>query len=303
QFAWQPQLSPSGPLLVLVSLREQLAYVYRNGLRIGRSSVSTGKKGYETPIGVFTILQKHQEHYSNLYDNAPMPFMQRLTWSGVALHAGNVPGYPASHGCVRLPYAFSELLFGATTTGVTVVIAEGGTAPTLVSGELLATTPAAAAMPDASVEWTWHPERALQGPLTIVLSTRDRRVVVLRDAIEIGRSTVTVTGDAPVGTTAYMLLEGRTDEPSQIVPGRMALRWMSVSGDGAAAQTAPLAVLASRLAVPASFSRQVYDALTDGTTVVITDEALRSGEGDSALTILRADAGPGEGAEAGQQLP
>ena len=102
EFAWEPQLSNGGPLLVVVNIQEQMAYVYRNGLRIGRTSVSTGKAGHETPTGVFTILEKHEEHYSNKYNNAPMPFMQRLTWDGVALHAGKIPGYQASHGCVRL---------------------------------------------------------------------------------------------------------------------------------------------------------------------------------------------------------
>ena len=88
EFIWSPQAVPAGPLVMVISLDEQRAYVYRNGLRIGVSTVSTGKKGYETPTGVFTILQKKKDHKSNLYDDAPMPFMQRLTWDGVALHAG-----------------------------------------------------------------------------------------------------------------------------------------------------------------------------------------------------------------------
>ena len=94
EYAWHPELSPQGPVVLIVSLPEQLAYVYRNGVIIGASTVSTGKKGHETPTGVFTILQKHEDHYSNLYNNAPMPYMQRLTWTGVALHAGRLPGVP-----------------------------------------------------------------------------------------------------------------------------------------------------------------------------------------------------------------
>ena len=109
---------------MVVSLPEQRAYVYRNGVLIGASTVSTGKKGHETPTGVFTILQKHEDHYSNLYDNAPMPYMQRLTWSGVALHAGKLPGYPASHGCVRMPYEFARKLYAETKTGLTVVVSD-----------------------------------------------------------------------------------------------------------------------------------------------------------------------------------
>src|SRR5689334_7248328 len=124
EFIWRPEVSPRGPVVVVVSLPEQLVHVYRNGVTIGVSTCSTGKPGNRTPTGVFTILQKRAEHYSSTYNNAPMPNMQRLTWRGVALHAGNLPGYPASHGCIRLPTRFSALLFGATSLGMTVVITE-----------------------------------------------------------------------------------------------------------------------------------------------------------------------------------
>src|SRR6188472_1100902 len=127
EYWWRPQLSPSGPLMVLVSVPQQTMHVYRNGILIGRSTVSTGSKGNATPGGVFSILEKKQEHYSKKYDNAPMPNMQRLTWSGICMHSGNLPGYPASHGCVRLPYDFSQLLFQATTKGGTVVVGDDKT--------------------------------------------------------------------------------------------------------------------------------------------------------------------------------
>jgi hypothetical protein len=125
EFRWMPELAPTGDdTVVIVSLPEQRAHVYRNGVRIGVSTVSTGKAGKETPTGVFPILQKRKEHYSNLYDNAPMPYMQRLTWDGVALHAGKIPGYPASNGCVRLPREFARKLFEATGHGTLVVVAD-----------------------------------------------------------------------------------------------------------------------------------------------------------------------------------
>ena len=124
EFQWTPELAPSGPMVIVVSLPEQRAHVYRNGVRIGVSTISSGKPGNETPTGVFTILEKKRMHHSNLYNNAPMPFMQRLTWDGIALHAGRIPGQPASHGCVRLPLAFSEHLFEATEREMTVVIAD-----------------------------------------------------------------------------------------------------------------------------------------------------------------------------------
>ena len=87
-------------------------------------TISSGKAGKETPTGTFEILQKKQMHHSNLYNNAPMPFMQRLTWDGIALHAGKLPGYPASHGCIRLPAAFAKLLFAETRKGMLVVVAD-----------------------------------------------------------------------------------------------------------------------------------------------------------------------------------
>ena len=110
--------------MIVISLPEQLVHVYRNGVTIGVSTCSTGKPGNRTPTGVFTILQKNADHYSSTYNNAPMPNMQRLTWRGVALHAGNLPGYPASHGCVRLPKNFSKVLFSVTQLGTPVIIAD-----------------------------------------------------------------------------------------------------------------------------------------------------------------------------------
>ena len=123
-YLWQPELAPDGPVVIIVSIPEQRVYVYRNGIQIGVSTCSTGKPGHSTPTGVFVVLQKDKNHHSSTYNNAPMPNMQRLTWSGIALHAGDLPGYPASHGCVRLPMEFSQLIFGITQLGIPVIIAD-----------------------------------------------------------------------------------------------------------------------------------------------------------------------------------
>jgi hypothetical protein len=131
EFTWQPEASPYGAVLVVVSIEDQLAYVYRNGVRIATTTVSTGRPGYDTPTGIFQILQKKKMHHSNLYDDAEMPFMQRLTWDGVALHAGRIPGRPASHGCVRLPSKFAPLLYDVTYHGGTVVVTDAASAATL----------------------------------------------------------------------------------------------------------------------------------------------------------------------------
>ena len=123
-WVWRPELAPDGAVEVVVSIPLQIAYIYRGGTLIGATTVSTGQPGNDTPVGRFEILQKREKHFSNLYDGAPMPFMQRLTWDGIALHGGQIPGYPASHGCVRLPHKFAKQLFSATNLGATVVIVD-----------------------------------------------------------------------------------------------------------------------------------------------------------------------------------
>ncbi|WP_052507806.1 L,D-transpeptidase family protein [Sphingomonas hengshuiensis] len=114
----------SGPVMIVVSIPEQRAYVYRDGRLIAVTTVSTGSRGHETPLGEFTILQKKPFHRSNLYSNAPMPYMQRLTWTGIAMHAGHLPGYPASHGCIRLPAKFARQLYEITALGGTVSVVD-----------------------------------------------------------------------------------------------------------------------------------------------------------------------------------
>lgn len=114
EFVWRPELAPAGNVEIVVSIPQQRAYIYRANRLIGVTTVSTGMRGHRTPTGRFPIIEKRRTHFSNLYNNAPMPFMQRLTMGGIALHAGQIPGYAASHGCVRLPYEMARNLFGTT---------------------------------------------------------------------------------------------------------------------------------------------------------------------------------------------
>lgn len=126
EWTWFPERSPSGPVVVIVSLGDQLAYVYRNGIRIGVSTVSSGKQGFETPEGVFTVLRKEKLHRSHKYHNAAMPDSQ-FFFGGAALHAGGLPGYPSSHGCVHLPQPFAEALFQITHVGTPVIVTRART--------------------------------------------------------------------------------------------------------------------------------------------------------------------------------
>ena len=120
------------PIMAIVSLRDQQISVYDDKGWIMRAPVSSGQKGRETPAGIFSVLQKDAEHYSNMYDDAYMPHMQRLTWSGIALHGGVLPGYPASHGCIRMPYDFAERLFDATRLSMRVIVAPGNAVPVAI---------------------------------------------------------------------------------------------------------------------------------------------------------------------------
>jgi lipoprotein-anchoring transpeptidase ErfK/SrfK len=122
-----------GPLRILISLDRQRLTLYSGDEVIAHSRVSTGQRGHSTPAGVFSIIQKDRWHRSNLYDDAPMYFMQRLTWSGVALHQGIVPNYPASHGCIRMPEAFAKQLWTTTRMGVRVIISHGEVAPVAIA--------------------------------------------------------------------------------------------------------------------------------------------------------------------------
>ncbi len=129
EFVWRPELAPAGNVEIVVSIPQQRAYIYRANTLIGVTTVSTGMAGHRTPTGRYPIMEKRRTHFSNLYNNAPMPFMQRLTMGGIALHAGQIPGYPASHGCVRLPYAMAQNLFGVTQVRTVVHIVSHSPTP------------------------------------------------------------------------------------------------------------------------------------------------------------------------------
>jgi hypothetical protein len=269
EYVWAPQLSGAGPALVVVNLETQRLIVFRNGVPIAASTVSSGKAGHETPTGVFAILQKNADHYSKTYDNAPMPNMQRLTWKGIALHAGKLPGYPASHGCVRLPLPFSKLLFQATDLGMTVVITSIPAVPTESDGPaLMQDQPPIPQEPSLSqVAYKWSPRPA--GPddlVSIVVSTIDQRAIVFQGGKEIGSSPVRVTGGV-TGATAYVLKSW--DQRGK--------QWLKVqfSGGGQSMEVGPDEL--KRFEAPAAFRSAVAAAVRPGSVVIVTSEPLRAG--------------------------
>ena len=226
EFNWFPERSAAGPLLIIVSLPDQRVHVYRNGIRIAASSCSTGKPGHRTPTGVFKILQKDKHHRSSTYSNAPMPNMNRLTWSGIALHAGNLPGYPASHGCVRLPMQFSELLFGVTKTGMTVVIADENSQPAsvvhpgLVLGNYARQEFAAV---DVSLQKAQYSAGHTDTPrqTSVVVSGADQRITVFEDDKPVASGKVRISNHKrPLPESVHTLV---ADDPS-----KGDLQWSSV---------------------------------------------------------------------------
>jgi hypothetical protein len=288
QFIWAPNLAPEGPMVMVVSLAAQQAYVYRNGVRIGVSTVSTGKKGKETPTGVFTILQKNAKHRSNLYNDAPMPYMQRLTWDGIALHAGNLPGYPASHGCVRLPMAFAQSLFKATAMGMTVVVTRDAPKPArLDGGDLLApVTTAGAAHPAAAAQrladdesFRWEPKLAPTGPVTIIVSSHDQRMLVLRNGKLIGRGRIDIPPGRVSGDTALQFTgfdaQQRTQWTYVSVPGQEQLKGKALDFSGA-----------KDLEISPDYLKLVRGVLKPGATLLITDGAILAGGASKDMTVI-----------------
>jgi hypothetical protein len=274
EFVWHPEIAPSGPLVLLVSLDEQRAYVYRNGIAIGVSTVSTGKPGHRTKPGVFTILQKKVIAYSNLYDNAPMPFMQRLTWDGVAMHGGVLPGYPASHGCIRLPQKFAEKLFEVTKVGVVVAVVDRKSAPEgLVHPALLAPlagngVPLA---PVANAADYWNDAPGTTGPVSILVTTRDRRVRVFRNGALIA-TTGFEAAEPPFvdGSVLYVMGEATEYAPSLLDPTHPKHQWFAYP-IATRNHSAPRTDAPAALRLPPDFARRLYAVLVPGTTVLITD--------------------------------
>jgi len=275
EYVWAPGDTPDGPGLLIVNLATQHAVLFRNGVPIAASSVSTGKPGYDTPTGVFTVLEKRKEHYSKTYNNASMPNMQRLTWKGVALHAGNLPGYPASHGCIRLPAKFSALLFDTTTLGMTVIITSLPAAPERSDAPDLAAAIPPAAKTLARAPFEWHPERSASGPVSVIISIADQHAIVLRNGVEIGSAPVRVSGDA-TGAWAYALRSWNQS-------GQQWLK-LQFSGSGAGMQVSPGE--GDRFDAPWDFRHAVATVLRPGSIIIVTPQSLRSGSSGSSATVI-----------------
>jgi hypothetical protein len=194
-----------------------------------------------------------------------MPYMQRLTWRGIALHAGQLPGYPASHGCIRLPSGFAKLLYDVTKLGMTVVITDRVVTPRLApTPEILVASAGAAPLREG---FDWHPELSPEGPVSIVVSASDARAVVLRNGVVIGSGPVSVYG--PVGGTwAYTLRN--VDAQGQ--------HWMRLQLSAQSQDAGPVPAQEwQRFHAPEGFRRAVAAIVVPGTTVIVTPDSVRPG--------------------------
>jgi L,D-transpeptidase catalytic domain len=279
-YVWKPQVSPAGPVLIIVSIPEQKMTVFRNGVRIGSTTVSTGKAGKATPTGVFTILQKKIDHESSIYKGAKMPHMQRLTWSGIAMHAGNLPGYPASAGCVRLPTDFAAKLYSVTNVGTTVIVTDNKSAPshTTNASALLTGRPGA---PLANGRFEWEPAKAPSGALSIIFSTADRQSYVYRNGALIGRAGFTLDGQVN-GSHVYSALApvdsaGRRD-------------WLSTTSIGQS-KAPDIKALSAHLSIAPEFLTHLRSVIVPGSTLIVTDMPVsrqtHSSSGYGILTTSR----------------
>ena len=241
---------PQGPLHIIVSIAKQRVTVYANGTLVGRAPVSTGMPNYPTPMGIFTVISKNRWHVSNIYSGAPMPYMQRITWSGIALHAGKLPGYPASHGCIRLPEHFAARLWGLSKTGARVIIARDEVAPVAIAHPRLPVPPKpqnkpadalVAAAPSGKIELVANVEIAgkvgdgtkeigaikpappedivqamprpqRQGPVQVFVNRKQGKVFVRQDFKPVFEAPVTITEpDRPLGTHVFTAMQIQED--------------------------------------------------------------------------------------------
>ena len=279
EYIWRPEVSPAGPVVILVSLDAQKLYVYRNGVEIGRCTISSGRPGLRTPAGVFTILEKNVVHHSSVYKGASMPFMERLTWGGVAIHAGNLPGYPESHGCVHIPLDFAKQLYAVTSDGTTVIVTKQklGHASTAAPGLLFAIKASGAIPPGGNI---WQPEKAPMGPVSIIVSSADGIAYVYRNGLEIGRASV----GGIRGVKGSYVYSALADVDSQ---GRRS--WLSIASVGG---TPPnIRAVIGKVSIDPQFLANARALIIPGTSLILTDKPVTiTTHNGSHLEILAADA-------------
>jgi len=316
---------PKGPLQIVISLDKQQLTLYAGGEPIAHSRVSTGVADRPTPTGVFSVIQKDRWHRSNLYDDAPMYFMQRITWSGVAMHQGIVPNHPASHGCIRLPEAFAQKLWGTTGIGVRVIITRNEAVPVEISHpRLFAPKPPSQAVASSSVESLQAAQQAWKiaqlgssepiagatatdvitpanpafeapmpvarplkpGPVSVFISRKEGKLYVRKGFAPLFDVPVEIEKpDLPLGTHVFTAIARKDDDAS--------LRWTVVStasSQKAAPVLPPNATSAlDRITIPQEALDRISALTSPGASLIISDQGLsqETGIGTDFIVLTR----------------
>jgi len=305
-----------GPIILAVSLSDQRLTIWENGTVVARTPVSTGVVGHETPRGVFTLLQKKRMHRSNIYSNAPMPYMQRITWSGVALHQGHVTGRPASHGCIRLPADVARKLFGYTKVGARVIVTDEPVTPAdFAHPALFSALPLEPAAPESSLEparvqfaslppaqelmasppemldptaaqpapivetpKTEAPARQPTGHVSVFISGKERKLFIRQGFEPVYESSVEIGAGVALG--AHLFTAMAVDAKSGLV------RWSRVSLPVKGAAITSAAEALERIQIPEEARIEVGRRLSAGASLLISDQGLGRETGKTATDFI-----------------
>jgi hypothetical protein len=268
-----PVQPPRGPLIIAVSIGDQRIRVYDAGVQIAEGAVSTGMRGYPTPTGVFSVIQKHKWHRSNIYSGAPMPYMQRITWSGVALHAGVLPGYPASHGCIRMSHDFAVRLWGMTKLGARVIVAHRGIAPQEISHASLLALKKKPVDPPPAEPPAPLPAGAESGRTVLDATAASADLTAGKTAA--AEAPVTDASNAPAVDEPKAVEKPKSEEPDVANPGERPAGTDGVQPDVAVApkplRPGPVSVFISRKASKL-FVRKGFEPVFDTTVTIARPE-------------------------------
>jgi len=321
----QPQQTPKGPLQIIISIADQRVSLYDNGTLVARSSVSTGVRRHPTPLGVFSVLEKERWHRSNIYSGAPMPYMQRITWSGIALHAGELPGYPASHGCIRLTNDFAIRLWHLTKRGARVIIARQDVVPVEITNPHLFVSkpktafgspesPAIAVADNSNKTATATADSQGAGsapsavapqkvvPISVFVSRKLSRLFVRRGFTPLFDVPVEIQNlEEPLGTHVFTVMESE-NEGSAVRWSVVSIPEQSTSANSAKQRKAPKQQIVEsvpsvpsshdanaaldRLAVPPDAVEQISELLTPGSSLIISDYGISSETGPDTNFIV-----------------
>jgi hypothetical protein len=264
------------PIMAIVSLHDQQITIYDTDGWILRAPVSSGQKGRETPAGIFSVIQKEADHYSNMYDDAYMPHMQRLTWSGIAIHGGPLPGYAASHGCVRMPYDFAEQLFDLTKLGMRVIVAPRNAVPVAIDYPALFQPKAdrndAAASAAAAAEADAAASKADKARLAAVTASREAAaaMVTVRKA-----ESLKLRADAQLAASERAIAAAQSPEAKQ------------QAEDAKANVTAQVSDLEAQLATAKAELQPKLDAAAAAREASVAAETARAAAADAARKAAR----------------